>query len=151
MVPRRATGPGLEWAIVGLRRGCSKTACTGTAVATLTYVYADRAMVLGPLATYAEPHTYDLCREHAERMTAPRGWEVVRLEGDYPEPEAAGDDLLAVAEAVREDGRPRGRQPSASARTASGSSSAAAELRAESEAGITQAGRRGHLRILRDG
>ena len=36
------------------------------AIATLTYVYADSRRVVGPLATYAEPHTYDLCREHAE-------------------------------------------------------------------------------------
>ena len=30
--------------------------------------------VLGPLATYAEPHAYDLCEVHSERMSAPRGW-----------------------------------------------------------------------------
>jgi hypothetical protein len=27
--------------------------------------------VLGPLATYAEPHAYDLCEVHSERMSAP--------------------------------------------------------------------------------
>ena len=31
------------------------------AIATLTYVYGDQTAVVGPLATYAEPHTYDLC------------------------------------------------------------------------------------------
>jgi len=36
--------------------------------------------VLGPLATYAEPHCYDLCARHSARLTAPLGWEVVRLE-----------------------------------------------------------------------
>ena len=36
------------------------------AVATLTYVYRESTAVLGPLATYAEPHTYDLCARHAE-------------------------------------------------------------------------------------
>ena len=66
---------------MGLTRGCSKTGCARPAVATLTYAYADRAIVLGPLATYAEPHTYDLCRDHAERLTAPRGWNVVRVGG----------------------------------------------------------------------
>ena len=74
---------------MGLTRGCSKTGCKRPAVATLTYAYADRAVVLGPLATYAEPHTYDLCRDHAERMTAPRGWEVVRVGGEYSEPALA--------------------------------------------------------------
>lgn len=135
---------------MGRRRGCSKTACTRTAVATLTYVYADRAVVLGPLATYAEPHTYDLCLEHAERMTAPRGWDVIRLDGDYSEPALDSDDLLALAEAVREAGRPLvpSRQPAA--RVAGAPSRAAAELQAETDAGVVETGRRGHLRILRD-
>src|SRR4051794_16884271 len=59
--------------VVSLVRRCSRTACGRPAVATLTYVYADSTAVLGPLATYAEPHCYDLCSEHSERLTAPRG------------------------------------------------------------------------------
>jgi hypothetical protein len=47
-------------------------------VATLTYVYADSMAVLGPLSQFAEPHSYDLCEKHAERLSAPRGWQVVR-------------------------------------------------------------------------
>ena len=73
---------------------------------TLTYVYADRTAVLGPLAMYAEPHAYDLCELHSERLSAPRGWEVLRL---APDPAAQGpssDDLLALADAVREAARP---------------------------------------------
>jgi len=70
-------------------------------VATLTYVYAEQTAVLGPLATFAEPHTYDLCAFHAERLTAPQGWELVRLATHFEEPEE-GDDLLAVADALRE-------------------------------------------------
>ena len=58
-----------------MSRQCSKTGCSGPAVATLTYVYRESTAVLGPLATYAEPHTYDLCSRHAEGLTAPRGWE----------------------------------------------------------------------------
>src|SRR5215467_9618949 len=68
--------------VVSPVRRCSRTACGRPAVATLTYVYADSTAVLGPLATYAEPHGYDLCQEHGERLTAPRGWEVVRLAVD---------------------------------------------------------------------
>jgi hypothetical protein len=34
--------------------------------------------VLGPLSLSREPHTYDLCSIHAERMSAPQGWQVVR-------------------------------------------------------------------------
>ena len=49
-------------------RRCSRTACNRPAVATLTYVYADSTAVVGPLATYAEPHCYDLCTVHGERL-----------------------------------------------------------------------------------
>jgi hypothetical protein len=97
-------------------------------VATLTYVYADSTAVLGPLATFAEPHCYDLCQLHADRMTAPRGWEVVRLE---PDPDAllpSSDDLEALANAVREAARPRAEAPPAD---------------------MVEVGRRGHLRVLR--
>ncbi len=89
---------------VGGPRRCSRTACGRAAVATLTYVYSDSTAVLGPLATYAEPHTYDLCAVHADRLTAPRGWEVVRFEGEFPAQHST-DDLTALAEAVREAGR----------------------------------------------
>ncbi len=59
-------------------RPCSKVACPDEAVATLTYVYADSMVVLGPLSRVAEPHSYDLCSRHAERLSAPRGWQVMR-------------------------------------------------------------------------
>ena len=59
-------------------RTCSKVACGDEAVATLTYDYADAMAVLGPLAGRHEPHTYDLCERHAERLSAPAGWQVVR-------------------------------------------------------------------------
>ena len=36
----------------------------------------------------------DLCAEHAGRLTAPRGWEVVRLDTGAPPPESH-DDLVA--------------------------------------------------------
>ena len=75
-------------------------------MATLTYVYADSTAVVGPLATYAEPHCYDLCEAHAQRLTAPRGWEVVRHEEDPDRCWPAHDDLKALADAVREAARP---------------------------------------------
>nr|WP_269211967.1 DUF3499 domain-containing protein [Zhihengliuella flava] len=80
---------------------CSRSGCRESAVATLTYVYADSTAVLGPLATYAEPHCYDLCSAHASRLTVPRGWDVLRL--DLPAaPRLASDELSALADAVRE-------------------------------------------------
>ena len=88
------------------QRRCSRTACGRPSVATLTYVYADSTAVLGPLARYAEPHTYDLCQTHSERLTAPRGWEVVRLALDPAALAPSSDDLEALADAVREAARP---------------------------------------------
>ena len=96
-------------------------------MATLTYVYADSTAVVGPLATQAEPHSYDLCTNHAHRLTVPRGWEVVRFEGEFAPPQPTADDLTALAEAVREAGRvDRPVEPAAT----------------------TGTGRRGHLRVL---
>src|SRR6476469_10101521 len=92
--------------VVSPVRPCSRTACGKPAVATLTYVYADSPAVLGPLATYAEPHCYDLCVAHSERLTAPRGWEVLRLEPDPADLGPSSDDLEALADAVREAARP---------------------------------------------
>lgn len=73
-------------------------------MATLTYVYAESTAVVGPLATQAEPHSYDLCAPHASRLTVPRGWDVVRHESDFSAV-TSSDELTALAEAVREAGR----------------------------------------------
>ncbi|MFL6081486.1 MAG: DUF3499 domain-containing protein [Ornithinibacter sp.] len=133
--------------MTGVRR-CSRTACQRVAVATLTYVYSDSTAVLGPLATYAEPHCYDLCAEHAERLTAPRGWEVMRL---APEAHASGpsdDDLLALADAVREAARPVRHQDDPAGGAAGGSARTGAGRTGTGR--TVEVGRRGHLRVLRD-
>ena len=111
-------------------RQCSRPACKRAAVYTLTYVYRDSTAVLGPLAAFVEPHCYDLCDRHADRMTAPRGWDVVRLPVDPPEdPAVVADDLEALANAVREAATPQpGEEP-----TGQG----------------VEVLRRGHLRVLR--
>ena len=112
-------------------RRCSRTACGRPAVCTLTYVYADQTAVLGPLATYAEPHAYDLCEAHSERLSAPRGWEVLRLAQEPVASGPSGDDLLALADAVREAARPI--------------APVTALPREETGRGVA---RRGHLRVL---
>jgi len=126
---------------VSLSRQCSRTACTGGAIATLTYVYSDQTAVLGPLATYAEPHTYDLCVAHAKGLTVPRGWDVIRLLTEFVDPGPTPDDLLALADAVREAGRPR---------QAPGAVAAVGGRPGAGTNGTVETGRRGHLRILRD-
>ncbi len=131
---------------MSLSRRCSRTACPRSAIATLTYVYSDQTAVVGPLATFAEPHTYDLCAEHATGLTAPRGWEIVRLSGEYVEPEPSHDDLLALANAVREAGRPKLGEPVGRPGRVPG-----VRPGDEGASGAVETGRRGHLRVLRDG
>ena len=110
-------------------RDCSRPACRQVAVYTLTYVYRDSTAVLGPLAAYVEPHCYDLCARHADRMTAPRGWDVVRLPVVPVDEQEEADDLEALANAVREATAPR----TPDEPTGQG----------------IEVGRRGHLRVLR--
>jgi hypothetical protein len=85
---------------------------------------------VGPLAAFAEPHTYDLCEPHARSLTAPRGWELVRHDGDFAPPPPTTDDLVALADAVREAARPL--IPRADQESLPGH----------------QTGRRGHLRVI---
>lgn len=110
-------------------RRCSKPACRQPPLYTLTYVYRDSTAVLGPLAIYQEPHCYDLCAAHAGRLTVPRGWDVVRLpvEAD-DEVTADPDDLVALANAVREAALPDELEPIGQG---------------------VEVSRRGHLRVLR--
>ena len=87
--------------IVNVPRRCCRPGCAQYAVATLTFVYSDSTAVIGPLATAREPHSWDLCVSHAGRITTPRGWELVRHSGPLAtNPDE--DDLIALAEAVRE-------------------------------------------------
>ncbi|MCB5272752.1 hypothetical protein BJG92_00255 [Arthrobacter sp. SO5] len=116
-------------------------------MATLTYVYADSTAVLGPLATYAEPHCYDLCDQHAGSLTVPRGWEVLRLAMPATPAGPGPDDLLALANAVREAAvRPDGAAPG-KGHPGQGQRGAHSALEAPAAA---DGARRGHLRILRE-
>jgi len=99
---------------------------------TLTYVYADSVAVVGPLATFAEPHAYDLCEVHGERLTVPNGWNVIRQERTGTEPGPTDEDLMAIADAVREVALP--------AKTSG---------EPAPQAGVQGLGRRGHLRAVR--
>lgn len=91
--------------------------------------------MVGPLAALPEPHTYDLCQAHAHSLTAPRGWELVRPEGDLTPPPPPPDDLAALAEAVRE-GTNRPDPPGRSAPSG------------PAPPGPAQAGPGGHLRVV---
>ena len=83
-------------------RTCSRVSCRSVATMTLTYVYAESRAVLGPIATFSEPHAYDLCERHASRLTVPNGWIVEREEISSESIGPSEDDLMAIADAVRE-------------------------------------------------
>jgi len=86
-------------------RTCERQACGRKPVATLTFVYADSTAVLGPLAFREEPYAYDLCAMHAQRLRAPRGWEVIRLQPETQPLQPSDEEIDALADQVRERGR----------------------------------------------
>ncbi|MDO4630719.1 MAG: DUF3499 domain-containing protein [Corynebacterium sp.] len=80
-------------------RRCSRPGCGHPAVATLTYAYAQSTAYIGPLKNNDDPHSWDLCSTHAAKITAPLGWELIRvptIEDD--------EDLTALVDAVAEAG-----------------------------------------------
>jgi hypothetical protein len=105
--PGRTRPRSLRTLVLVSARACSKTGCSRPAVSTLTFVYADSTVVVGPLARESEPGAYDLCREHAAAMTEPRGWTMLRVPGSAD----AVDDLVALAHAVGDED-PRDEEPS---------------------------------------
>jgi hypothetical protein len=140
---------------VNVPRRCCRPGCPHYAVATLTFVYSDSTAVIGPLATARDPHSWDLCVSHAGRITAPRGWELVRHSGPLAtNPDE--DDLIALAEAVRE-GRDAVGAPVNGFHDLGGQH-VGAPTAAPSGGVLTQTGqrpagtgrRRGHLRVLPD-
>ena len=118
-------------------RCCSRTACKRSPVYTLTYMYKESTAVLGPLSAYVDPHSWDLCEMHADRLVVPRGWDVVRLPKD-PAQERA-EDLEALANVVREVPRPAAPMPGPQPRPPA----------VEPVGQGVEVGRRGHLRVLR--
>lgn len=142
---------------VNIPRRCCRPGCPHYAVATMTFVYSDSTAVVGPLATAAEPHSWDLCFGHAGGITAPRGWDLVRHPGPWVSPEE--DDLIALAEAVREGESRRaapanGWYPQAgatdSATRAAPATTSGAVLAPVGPPGKSNGRRRGHLRVLPD-
>ncbi|HEY7051647.1 MAG TPA: DUF3499 domain-containing protein [Mycobacterium sp.] len=132
-------------------RRCCRPGCPHYAVATLTFVYSDSTAVVGPLATAAEPHSWDLCVAHAGRITAPRGWELVRHAGPLPA-SPDDDDLVALADAVREsrDGVVVGSAALDDLANSSPVGAAGTVLAPPPTEPARVGRRRGHLRVLPD-
>ncbi|MCD1284434.1 DUF3499 domain-containing protein [Brevibacterium sp. CCUG 69071] len=127
---------------------CSKVSCSRSAAATMTYVHADATVVIGPLARRAEPGAHDLCAEHATKLTPPVDWQLIRIDSGQAPPERTRDDLLAIADAVREAaGRGTG---GADDNAPSRSSGTSGERGPTSGDGSVPGRKHGHLRIIGD-
>lgn len=118
-------------------RGCSRAGCKSQATMTLTYVYSESTAVVGPLATFSEPHAYDLCLVHGTRLKVPHGWNVIKQEITGTQPGPSDDDLMAIADAVREV-----------ANKEVASSSTVTAQTPSTSAQTNNIGRRGHLRSV---
>ncbi len=135
-------------------RRCCRPGCPHYAVATLTFVYSDSTAVVGPLAIVSEPHSWDLCVLHAGRITAPRGWELVRHAGSlaaHPD----DDDLVALADAVREGRESQNLTASVGSFSAGftdpvSGAHGGALMAPPTHRPETNGRRRGHLRVLPD-
>lgn len=64
-----------------MTRQCARPGCSAYACATLAYDYHQRVTWIDPLADESHPMAYDLCHDHAQALTVPRGW---RLEDRRP-------------------------------------------------------------------
>lgn len=115
-------------------RGCSRVSCRALASMTLTYIYADSTAVLGPLATFSEPHSYDLCEAHGKRLTVPNGWTVIKEASSQLSQGPSEDDLMAIADAVRE--------------VAASHQNTESNIQGETASEHNSLGRRGHLRAV---
>lgn len=57
-----------------MARTCSRTGCSRAAAVTMSYGYGERTAWLVDLDPDQAPSGYDLCAEHADAFTVPRGW-----------------------------------------------------------------------------
>jgi hypothetical protein len=67
---------------------------------TLTYQYSLAQVWLDELAGDRDPHAYDLCHRHADRLTAPQGWQVRDRRRSHAAPGVLAGETSYVALAV---------------------------------------------------
>jgi hypothetical protein len=57
-----------------MARQCTRQGCVHHATVTLTYQYGRSQVWLDDLWAERDPHSYDLCDQHANRLKPPSGW-----------------------------------------------------------------------------
>ena len=83
---------------VNKKRLCCRPGCGRPAAATLVYSHAEETVIVGPLSSDDNPHSWDLCARHSAQFRPPEGWTVIR-----DEPDADGvDDMTALLDSVND-------------------------------------------------
>lgn len=77
----------------------------------MTYDYSEATAVIGPLSPIAQPGAMDLCTDHVQSVTVPRGWQMVRLQTEFEPAPPSDNDLMALANAIREASQRRAPEP----------------------------------------
>lgn len=83
---------------VNKKRLCCRPGCGRPAAATLVYSHAEETVIVSPLSSDDNPHSWDLCARHSAQFRPPEGWTVIR-----DEPNVDGlDDMTAVLDSVND-------------------------------------------------
>ncbi|HJD68284.1 MAG TPA: DUF3499 domain-containing protein [Corynebacterium kroppenstedtii] len=83
---------------VNKKRLCCRPGCGRPAAATLVYSHAEETVIVGPLSSDDNPHSWDLCARHSAQFRPPEGWTVIR-----DEPDVDGvDDMTALLDSVND-------------------------------------------------
>jgi hypothetical protein len=60
--------------VIGVIRQCSRTGCAERATSSFAFQYVRSLVWLEDLHPERDPHCYDLCARHADRLKVPSGW-----------------------------------------------------------------------------
>ncbi|MDN8623983.1 MULTISPECIES: DUF3499 family protein [Corynebacterium] len=83
---------------VNKKRLCCRPGCGRPAAATLVYSHAEETVIVGPLSSDGNPHSWDLCAHHSTQFRPPEGWTVIRDEPDVDDV----DEFTALLDSVND-------------------------------------------------
>lgn len=72
-------------------RTCHHSTCTAPASVALAFRYDSRQVWLRPLGREVHPAVLELCLDHADRLTVPRGWDQIDERGSREMPDRDGE------------------------------------------------------------
>jgi len=87
--------------VARMTRSCSRPGCSAPAAVTFTFEPEALIVWLGDLDEDRSGPGHDLCAEHGDRLSAPRGWNVNDLRGAPPAPPPLDAQSPMLARAFR--------------------------------------------------